>query len=100
MEEKKYPLVFRGSKWNEFDSLVVMIAFAVYFFGFAGVYDTLALALGGLVALIIGSFFAKNIISFWDAAIGGMADELGNVLALILLVVGHLRQDDDERAYR
>ncbi len=32
--------------------------------------------------------FAKNIISFWDAAIGGMADELGNVLALILLVVG------------
>lgn len=88
MEEKKYPLVFRGSKAMSLIPLVVMIAFAVYFFGFAGVYDTLALALGGLVALIIGSFFAKNILSFWDAAIGGMSDELGNVLALILLVVG------------
>lgn len=88
MEEKKYPLVFRGSKAMSLIPLLVMIAFAVYFFGFAGVYDTLALALGGLVALIIGSFFAKNILSFWDAAIGGMADELGNVLALILLVVG------------
>lgn len=82
MEEKKYPLVFRGSKGMSLIPLVVMIAFAVYFFGFAGVYDTLALALGGLVALIIGSFFAKNIISFWDAASAGMADELGKVLAL------------------
>lgn len=88
MEEKKYPLEFRGSKAMSFIPLFVMIVFAVYFFGFAGVYDTLALALGGLVALIVGSFFAKDIIAFWNAAIGGMADELGNVLALILLVVG------------
>ena len=39
MEEKKYPLVFRGSKGMSLIPLVVMIAFAVYFFGFAGVYD-------------------------------------------------------------
>ncbi|MGM9917268.1 Na+/H+ antiporter NhaC family protein [Anaerotignum sp.] len=88
MEEKKYALEFRGGKAMSLLPVLILIVFAVYFFGFAGVYDTLALALGGVVALIIGSFFAKSIPSFWNAAIHGMADELGNILALILLVVG------------
>lgn len=86
--EEKYSLEFRGGKSMSLIPVIITIIFAVYFFGFAGVYDTLALALGGLVALIIGSFFAKSIPSFWNAAIKGMSDELGNTLALILLVVG------------
>lgn len=86
--EEKYTLKFRGGKGMSLVPIAILIAFAIYFFGFAGVYDTMALALGGLVGLIIGSFFAKNIPSFWNAAIRGMSDELGNTLALILLVVG------------
>lgn len=86
--EKEYALKFRGGKGMSLIPLVIFIIFAVYFFGFAGVYDTLALALGGVIALIIGSLFAKSIPSYWDAAISGMSDDLGNTLALILLVVG------------
>lgn len=71
-----------------FIPLVILVAFAVYFFTFAGAYDTMGLGLGGLAGLIIGSLFARNIPSFWNAAIKGMTDELGNIMALILLVVG------------
>lgn len=86
--EEKYALKFHGGKAMSLLPILILVVFAIYFFGFAGVYDTMALALGGLVGLIISSFFAKNIPSFWNAAIRGMSDELGNTLALILLVVG------------
>ncbi len=88
MENKKKELEFRGGKGMSLIPLIISIIFAIYFFGFAGVYDVIALALGGFVALIIGSFFAKNIQSYWDAVVKGMSDELGNTLALILIVVG------------
>lgn len=88
MEDKKYSLEFRGGMGMAFLPLVVLIIFAIYFFTVAGAYDTMGLGLGGLAGLIIGSLFAKSIPSFWNAAIKGMTDELGNIMALILLVVG------------
>ncbi len=88
MEKKKYELEFYGGKLVGLLPLIIMVAFAIYFFGFAGVYDTTALALGGVVALMLSSFLAKKMKSFWGAAISGMADELGNTVALILFIVG------------
>lgn len=85
---KEYPLVFRGGKGMAFIPLIVLIAFAIYFFTVTGAYDTMGLGLGGLAGLIIASLFAKNIPSFWNGAIRGMTDELGNIMALILLIVG------------
>lgn len=88
MDKNNKVLQFRGGEMMSLVPLFILIASAVYFFAFAGVYDTMALALGGLCALIIGSFFAKDISAYWNAAIGGMSGQLGNVMALILLVVG------------
>lgn len=88
MNESNKSLQFYGGRKMSLIPLLLLIIFAVYFFGFAGVYDTISLALGGLVALIIGSFLAKNTSAYWDASIKGMSGELGNVMALILLVVG------------
>jgi F0F1-type ATP synthase assembly protein I len=79
IEENK--LQFRGGKLMSLIPLCLLIIFAFYFYGFARVYDTISLALGGIVALIIGSFLAKNSSTYWNASIKGMSGELGNVLA-------------------
>lgn len=84
----KKELEFHGGKGMSLVPLLLSVVFAIYFFGFAGVYETMALALGCFVALIIGSFFAKNIEDYWNAIIQGMSEELGNTMALILIVVG------------
>ena len=88
MGESSDKLEFHGGKGMSLVPLILSIIFAIYFFGFAGCYDTIALALGSFVALILGSFFAKGVENYWNAVISGMSDELGNTLALILVVVG------------
>jgi len=44
--------------------------------------------MGGALALIIGSFLAKDWGHYWNSVVSGMSDETMNTLALILLVVG------------
>lgn len=88
MSEKRTNLEFHGGKCLSLLPLILSIIFAIYFLGFARVYDTIALALGGFVAIIIGSFFAKSIEDYWNAVIRGMSDEIGNTIAIILIVVG------------
>lgn len=87
MENKK-TLQFYGGKKSSLIPLFLLVGFAIFFFTFARVYDVMALAVGGIIALGVGSFFSKDINSYWNAAIKGMAGELGNTITLILLFVG------------
>ena len=47
MSEKRTNLEFHGGKCLSLLPLILSIIFAIYFLGFARVYDTIALALGG-----------------------------------------------------
>jgi len=88
MEEKKYPLQFRGTNLFALFPLVLFAAGCVVFFVLWKAFDMENLAMGGFVALIVGSFFAKNMSEYWKAVVKGMSSEMAGTLALILLVVG------------
>jgi Na+/H+ antiporter NhaC len=85
--DKKYDLEFHFGKGMALVPLVVVVIFAIYFFVIKGVYDMYGLAIGGVVALIIGCCFSKKISTFWEAAIHGMSGDIANTLTLILLIV-------------
>jgi len=86
--KKDYSLKFRGGKAMSLVPLGIFIIFCIAFFVVFQIYEMDALAMGGFVALILGSFLAKNIGTYWDAAVKGMSSEIANTLTLILFVVG------------
>jgi Na+/H+ antiporter NhaC len=85
-EEKK--LEFYGSNYMALIPLAVFIGFCISFFVIFKVFDMSALAMGGFVALIVGSLFSKSSVKYWDAVIKGMSSPMINTLVLILLIVG------------
>lgn len=85
---KEYPLQFRGTNYLAVVPLLIFALFCVLFFVVFKVFAMEALAMGGVVALIIGSLLAKSQAKYWDAVIKGMSTEMANTIALILLVVG------------
>lgn len=86
-QSKTYTLDFNLSKSFAFLPLVIFMISCVLFFVIFQVYEMEALALGGFIALIIGSFFAKNNVTYWNAVIKGLSSEIANTLILILFVV-------------
>jgi len=86
--KKEYSLRFRGGKVMSLVPLIIFIIFCISFFVVFQIYEMDALAMGGFVALILGSVLAKDIGKYWDAAVKGMSSEIANTLTLILFVVG------------
>lgn len=68
--------------------MVIFTAFCIVFFIVFKVFKMEALAMGGLVSLMIGCFFSKDWGAYWDAVMSGMAKKSNAILIMILLVVG------------
>ena len=88
MEENKKNLDFHGSNYLSVIPLLIFVMFCIAFFVVFKVFEMEGLAMGGVLSLIIGSFFAKNWSRYWEAVVKGISSEMINALALILLVVG------------
>jgi len=81
-------LEFHGGRAMSLIPLFVFVLFCIAFFVVFKVFEMEALAMGGVLALIIGSLFSKNWTKYWEAVVSGMSSNMMNMLALILLVVG------------
>jgi len=81
-------LEFRGGNKMAIIPMVIFIAFCIAFFVVYKVFEMDAIAMGGLIGLIIGSFFSKNWKEYWDAVITGVSSPMNAVLIMILIVVG------------
>ncbi len=88
MEESKKTLSFRGSHLCSLIPLIIFVIFCIAFFVIFKVFEMEALCMGGILALMMGSFLAKSWTKYWEAVVKGMASSMMNTLALILLVVG------------
>lgn len=86
-EKKEYLIEFRGGKKMALVPLIFFIISCIFFFVILQVYEMDGLAIGGFVALIIGSLFAKDISKYWDGVVKGMSAEMANTLILILFIV-------------
>ena len=87
-QKKEYPLEFWGTNLLSLVPFVLFAFCCVLFFVILKVFAMEALAMGGIVSLIIGSVLAKNQGKYWEAVVKGMCSEMAGTLALILLSVG------------
>ncbi len=85
---KNDKLEFYGGMTMSLIPLLIFVLFCILFFVVFKVFEMEALAMGGVVAIIIGSLLSKNWTKYWEAVVKGMSSEMMNMLALILLVVG------------
>lgn len=84
---KNSSLEFNISRSLAFLPLIIFMISCILFFVIFQIYEMEALAMGGFVALIIGSFFAKSNTKYWNAVIKGMSSNIANTLILILFIV-------------
>lgn len=82
---ENYKLEFHGGKAMSLILLLIFVIFCVAFFVVFKVFEMEALAMGGILAIIIGSVFSKNWTRYWEAVVSGMSSDMMNMLALILL---------------
>lgn len=68
--------------------MLVFIVFCILFFVVFKVFSMEALAMGGFIGIIVGSFLSKNWKEYWEAVIDGVAVPTNGVLIMILFVVG------------
>lgn len=85
---KNNKLEFYGGMSMSLIPLLIFVLFCILFFVVFKVFEMDALAMGGIVAIIVGSLLSKNWTKYWEAVVKGMSSEMMNMLALILLVVG------------
>ena len=71
-----------------FVPVVIFLAMCVLFFVVFKAFDMTALAMSGIVALLIGAVFAKNYSVFWDAVMRGIGSPTSVAIIVILLVIG------------
>lgn len=87
-ENRSKRLEFRGGSFFSLVSLVIFVFMCIMLFVVFKVFEMEGLCMGGILAIIVGSFFAKDWSHYWRAVVKGMTSEMMNTLALILLVVG------------
>ena len=81
-------LEFYGGYKMAIIPMLVFVVFCILFFVVYKVFEMKALAMGGFLGIIIGSFFSKNWKTYWDSVISGVAVPMNAVLIMILFVVG------------
>ena len=79
---------FHGGYKMSLLPIAIFILFCIAFFIVFKVFEMDALAMGGLVGIIVGSFFSTNWKNYWDAVLEGVSTPMNAVLIMILLVVG------------
>lgn len=66
----------------------IFLFVAVYLFIFQKAFDMTGLAMGGFLGVVIGAFFTKNSVNYWNGAISGIATPLTGILVCILVLAG------------
>jgi Na+/H+ antiporter NhaC len=85
-------LEFKGGWGMSFVPVFVFFLFCILLFIVFLSYDMHALAMGGIVGLLIGALFAKNYSRYWESVIKGIASKNSITIVLILLIVGMFSQ--------
>lgn len=75
-----------------FVPIAIFLAMCVLFFIVFKAFDMTALAMSGVIALLIGAIFAKNYSNFWDAVMRGIGSPTSIAIVVILLVIGMFSQ--------
>lgn len=75
-----------------FVPVAIFLIFCVIYFVVLHAFEMTALAMGGLVALMIGAFLARNYSLYWDHVMNGISSPTAVSIVVILLVVGMLSQ--------
>lgn len=83
-------LEFRGGWRMAFIPVLVFLFFCVLFFVVLDAFDMNALAMGGVVGLLVGAMFARPYARFWEAVMRGIGSPTSVAIIVILLVVGML----------
>ena len=91
-EKKKYEVEFRGSWLVSVLPLLIFAVGCVLCFIVWETFSMVNLLMFGIVGLIVGSVFAKDMRKYWKAVVEGMSSDMAATLALILLVVGIFTQ--------
>lgn len=84
----KQKIEFYGGYKMGLIPMVVFAIFCVLFFVVFKVFEMEALALGGIIGLVLGAFFSKNWKEYWEGVVEGVAMPMNGVLIMILFVVG------------
>ena len=92
MPKESAKLEFRGGIWMSLVPVFVYIFFCVILFIVFKAFNMEALAVGGLIALLVGGIFAKSYSQFWDSAIKGVSSMTSVSVIIILLLVGMFSQ--------
>lgn len=71
-----------------FVPVAIFLAMCALFFVVFKAFDMSALAMSGVVALLIGAVFARNYSAFWDAVMRGIGSPTSVAIVVILLVIG------------
>lgn len=92
MKESENKLTFRGGIWMSLIPVAIYVFFCVVLFIGFKAFNMEALAVGGLLALLIGGLFCTSYADFWDSAIRGISSITSVSVVVILLLVGMFSQ--------
>ncbi|WP_019377576.1 Na+/H+ antiporter NhaC family protein [Virgibacillus halodenitrificans] len=81
-------LEFKGGWGMSLVPVLVFFVFCILLFVVFLSYDMHALAMGGFLGILIGSWFAKDSKTYWNSVIKGIASPNSITIVLILFVVG------------
>lgn len=86
MDENK-KLEFRGSSFMALVpfAIFIVITIALSFFNAA---DTNMMIGAGVIGLLVGMFFAKNLNDYWDTILEGLGSKVAMTAVMLWLVVG------------
>lgn len=86
MDENK-KLEFRGSSFMALVpfAIFIVITIALSFFNAA---DTNMMIGAGVIGLLVGMFFAKNLNDYWDVILEGLGSKVAMTAVMLWLVVG------------
>jgi Na+/H+ antiporter NhaC len=88
----KSKIEFHGGYKLALIPMIIFAAFCVAFFVVYKVFEMEALAMGGIIGLVVGSVFSKNWKNYWEAVLEGVSLPMNGVLIMILFVVGIFTQ--------
>lgn len=86
-EKNKTKNAFYLSPWMALIPLLIMVIPAVILV-FLGVFSAKVMIMGGVIGLMVGSFFARNKKEYWEVVINALGDPTGLLAFALFLIVG------------
>lgn len=85
--EKNKQLEFRGSSFMSFVPFIIFIVITISL-SFFNAADTNMMIGAGVIGLLIGMLFVKNLEDYWDAVLEGLGSKVGMTAVMLWLIVG------------